>query len=266
MSGSRCPLLDHPLGSASVFKPADLMAAVRRDRRIKVQPVPALCILDFDGDLADGLAREGAATPSDSWACFHSEMLTLNVSGIECGVIPRTIGGPYAVLIAEQLHAAGARLIVGLTSAGRLPPTLPLPCIVVADEAVRDEGTSLHYLEASTSVPTPTPSLVPHLIRELETVGDVRQGLVWTTDAPYRETEEQLLRWTSGGALAVEMQAASLFSFAYATGANVGVVALVSNSPAHSQDEFDTGGHDYRLRVLTAAAKAARAFLDDSDR
>jgi hypothetical protein len=109
------------------------------------------------------------------------------------------------VLIAEQLHAAGARLIVGLTSAGRLLPTLPLPSIVVADEAIRDEGTSLHYLEAS--------------------------------------AEERLLRWTSAGALAL--------------------VALVSNSPADSQEQFDTGGHDYRLRVLTAIAKAARASLDD---
>jgi hypothetical protein len=53
MRESRSPLLDHPLGSASVFKPEDLMNAVRRDRRIKSQPVPALCILDFDGDLAD---------------------------------------------------------------------------------------------------------------------------------------------------------------------------------------------------------------------
>jgi uridine phosphorylase len=259
-------LLDHPLNAPSVFKPADLMDAVRRERQLDERPVPPLCILDFDGDLSDGLALDGSATPSASWACFHSEMLTLSVDGIECGVVPRTIGGPYAVLIAEQLHAAGARLVVGLTSAGRLAPTLPLPSIVVADEAVRDEGTSLHYLAASASVSTPTPSLVPHLMRELATVGGVRQGLVWTTDAPYRETGEQLLRWASAGALAVEMQAAALFAFAHATGANVGLVALVSNSPAHSEEQFDTGGHNYRLRVLTAVVKAARGFLDSLDR
>jgi uridine phosphorylase len=261
MSISHSPLLDHALNAPSVFKPADLMDAVRRERQLDAKAVPPLCILDFDGDLSDGLAMDGSATPSASWACFHSEMLTLSVDGMECGVVPRTIGGPYAVLVAEQLHAAGARLIVGLTSAGRLPPTLPLPSIVVAAEAVRDEGTSLHYLEASATISTPTPFLVPHLMRELGTVGSVTSGLVWTTDAPYRETEEQLQRWTRAGALAVEMQAASLFAFAHATGANVGLVALVSNSPAHSQDQFDTGGHDYRRRVLTAVAIAARACL-----
>ncbi|MFA5910781.1 MAG: nucleoside phosphorylase [Vicinamibacterales bacterium] len=259
----RSPLLDHPLEAPSVFRPADLMDAVRRERHLDATRVPPLCVLDFDGDLADGLARDGTATPSASWACFHTQMLTLTIDGLECGVVPRTIGGPYAVLIAEQLHAAGARLIVGLTSAGRLQPALALPSIVVVDAAVRDEGTSLHYLKESPTVSTPTPSLVTHLARELGTVGAVHEGLVWTTDAPYRETEQQLHRWAEAGALAVEMQAASLFAFGVTTGAGIGMVALVSNSPATSHEQFDTGGHGYRLRVLTAVARAARAFLED---
>lgn len=103
-------------------------------------------------------------------------------------------------------------------------------------------------------------------MRELAVVGGVRHGLVWTTDAPYRETGPQLRRWASAGALAVEMQAAALFAFAHATGANIGLVALVSNSPAQPQEQFDTGGHHYRLRVLTAVVKAARGFLDSLDR
>jgi len=263
MSADRSPLLDHPIEAPSVFRPGDLMDAVRRERQLDATPIPPLCILDFDGDLADGLARDGAATLSTSWACFHTQMLTLTIDGLECGVVPRTIGGPYAVLIAEQLHAAGARLIVGLTSAGRLQPALALPSIVVVDAAVRDEGTSLHYLKASTTVSTPTSSLVTHLVRELGAVGAVREGLVWTTDAPYRETEEQLHRWTAAGALAVEMQAASLFAFGISTGARIGMVALVSNSPTTSAEQFDTGGHGYRLRVLTAIARAAHVFLDD---
>ncbi|OFW39435.1 MAG: hypothetical protein A3J29_20730 [Acidobacteria bacterium RIFCSPLOWO2_12_FULL_67_14b] len=263
MSTDHSPLLDHALEAPSVFRPGDLMDAVRRERQLDAVPVPPLCILDFDGDLADGLARDGTATLSASWACFHTQLLTLTIDGLECGVVPRTIGGPYAVLIAEQLHAAGARLIVGLTSAGRLQPTLALPSIVVVDAAVRDEGTSLHYLKASPTVSTPTPSLVTHLARELGAVGAVQEGLVWTTDAPYRETEDQLRRWAAAGALAVEMQAASLFAFGVTTGARIGMVALISNSPATPQERFDTGGHGYRLRVLTAVARAARAFLED---
>ncbi len=263
MTTSHSPLLDHPLEAPSVFTPGDLMDAVRRQRQVGATPVPPLCILDFDGDLADGLARDGAATLSRSWACFHTQMLTLTIDGLECGIVPRTIGGPYAVLIAEQLHAAGTRLIVGLTSAGRLRPTLPLPSIVVVDEAVRDEGTSLHYLRASPTVATPTPRLVAHLARELGSVGAVHEGLAWTTDAPYRETAEQLASWAAAGAVAVEMQAASLFAFGAATGAGIGMVALVSNSPTTPGEQFDTGGHDYRWRVLAAVARAAKHLLDE---
>jgi uridine phosphorylase len=189
-------------------------------------------------------------------------MRVATIDGLACGIVPRTIGGPYAVLVAEQLWAAGAKLIVGITSAGRVSPTLPLPSIVVVDEAVRDEGTSLHYLAPSPSVLTPTTEAVELLLRELSTVSScVRRGRVWTTDAPYRETSEQLSAWADGGVLAVEMQAASLFAFARAREAQVAVVALVSNSVDQVTGDFDTGGHKFRSDVLSAVVRAALAFV-----
>lgn len=258
------PLLQHRLETPSAFTPDALMDAVRALRRLPRDPVPAVCVLDFDGDLTDGLLRDGAAVAVQSWACFHTEMFGLTVEGVACGIVPRTIGGPYAVLIAEQLHAAGAQVIVGLTSAGRVDPALPLPGIVVVDEAVRDEGTSLHYLPASTTVESPCPRVSDQLARELAPLAPVRRGLVWTTDAPYRETAEQLRQWAAAGALAVEMQAASLFAFARARKARMGVVALVSNGPDHPGGQFDTGGHEYRVAILAAIARAAAASRPDT--
>ncbi len=255
------PLLHHPLDAESVFTPADLMQAVRDARGLPDQPIPQICVLDFDGDLSDGLAHDETVTPVRSWACFHTQMLGVTLGGVRCGVVPRTIGGPYAVLIAEQLQTAGAQVILGITSAGRVSPTLPLPCIVVADQAVRDEGTSLHYLPPAETVATPTAALLGHLGATLAALGPVRQGRVWTTDAPYRETGDQLRRWADAGVLAVEMQAASLFAFGHARHAHVGVVALVSNSTDHTGDQFDTGEHAYRVAVLSAVVQAAQAFL-----
>jgi uridine phosphorylase len=237
------------------------MEAVRTERSLAMVRVPSICVLDFDGDLADGLLREGAASVSESWACFHTQMLVTRVGDVECGVIPRTIGGPYAVLISEQLHAAGAQLTIGLTSAGRIAPALPLPSIVVVDEAVRDEGTSLHYQPPSKTIQTPSPLLVEDLVQHLAGLSPTRRGLVWTTDAPYRETAQQLLAWRDEGALAVEMQAASLFAFGKAQGAAVGVVALVSNSVDGRNQPFDTGGPAYQGRILAAVVKAGQQFL-----
>jgi uridine phosphorylase len=185
-------------------------------------------------------------------------MYALETEGITCGIIARTIGGPYAVLIAEQLAAAGVEWIIGLTSAGRISPELPLPCLTVATTAIRDEGTSLHYLAPGREVdcPEPIPSL---LARELPATGwAVRSGTVWTTDAPYRETRTQLQRWADDGVLAVEMQAASLFAFGNAQGVAVGCVAMVSNAVDHEGEQFDTGAQEDGLRILACCARAFR--------
>ena len=140
------PLFEHDFAAPSEFTAADLMASVRTLRNVPEQKAPPICILEFDGDLTDWLVQEDLAKPYPSWPCFHTTMYSVEAGGSAFGLIARTIGGPYAVLIAEQLITAGVELIVGITSAGRVAPSLPLPCIVVVSAAIRDEGTSHHYL------------------------------------------------------------------------------------------------------------------------
>jgi uridine phosphorylase len=256
------PIFDHPVQQSSAFTASQLMEDVRQARKVPDGPVPAVCILEFDGDLTDWLVEQGIAKPFPAWACFHTAMFAMELEGVTCGIIARTIGGPYAVLIAEQLHSAGAGLIVGLTSAGRLNPHLRLPSLVVASSAIRDEGTSYHYLPPARQVACPT-QVVSLLERELRATGRaVRAGKVWTTDAPYRETKDQIEKWTAEGALAVEMQAASLFAFGTARHASVACVAMVSNAVDHPGEQFDTGSHQDGLRILEAIARAGRSFLE----
>ena len=189
---STAPILDHPLDEASVFTAEALIDDVRRLREIGTEGLPRICFLEFDGDLTDWLVDQGIAVPVRSWACFHTTMFSLTLDGVNCGIIGRTIGGPYAVLIAEQLHAAGVGLIIGLTSAGRVAPDLPLPSLVVATSAIRDEGTSYHYLSPGKEAACPAHVTMP-IVRELSRAGfTVQAGKVWTTDAPYRETSKQL--------------------------------------------------------------------------
>lgn len=258
---SNLPILNHPFDHASAFTAKDLIDDVRRRRQIPAENVPAVCVLEFDGDLTDWLVREGVAKPFEAWACFHTSMFAMDLEGIACGIIPRTIGGPYAVLIAEQLQAAGAKLIIGLTSAGRVSPELPLPCLVVATSAIRDEGTSYHYVPPSKEVACNS-QVVPLLERELIATGwAVRSGKVWTTDAPYRESKLQLEKWSNEGVLAVEMQAASLFAFGAARQVSVATIAMVSNAVDHSGKQFDTGSQEDGLRILKGIARAGRSFL-----
>ena len=258
----RCPLFDHALNSPSVFKPEELVSSVRETRGLPELSVPALCVLDFDGDLTDWLSSHGMAAPFEPWACFHTTMYLVEAKGIRCGLIARTIGGPYAVLIAEQLRVAGARLILGLTSAGRVSPSFRLPGLVVVTCAVRDEGTSLHYLPPGEDVACPTP-ISDLLSSELTDLGrTVVQGSVWTTDAPYRETIEQLQHHANAGVLAVEMQAASLFAFATARQVDIGIVAHVTNALDYGDEQFDKGSNEDSFAIMQAMLRAGRRYLD----
>lgn len=95
----------------------------------------------------------------------------------------------------------------------QVSPGLEIPSLVIPTTAIRDEGTSYHYLPAAESVDGDA-GLTLALQAELGGLGlPVVTGPVWTTDAPYRETVEQLERHARDGILAVEMQAASLFAF-----------------------------------------------------
>ena len=240
------------------------MEAVRAARSLPREPVPPICILEFDGDLTDWLIATGAAKPWKSWACFHTTMHALEVEGTPCGIVARTIGGPYAALIAEQLKASGAQVVLGLTSAGRVAASVPVPSLVVATEAIRDEGTSYHYLSASRPAVAHA-TLADSLVRGLKNLGvPVLSGAVWTTDAPYRETKQQLAEYAREGVLAVEMQAASLFAFGMARGLPIGMVAHVTNAVDHEQAPFEKGSHDFGRRLLEAMCRAAQSFVFES--
>ena len=251
------PLLAHPLDLESDFTPQALIEAVRSKRGLVSVAVPEVCILEFDGDITDHLVQSRAVFPWRNWACFHTPMFALEVNGKACGIVPRAIGGSYAVLVAEQLLASGARVIVGLTSAGRVSRRLQIPSLVIATAAIRDEGTSFHYVPASRSVTAP-PALVEPLASELKRLGlPIYQGTVWTTDAPYRETWRQLDHYGKEGVLAVEMQAASLFALAQARHAQIAVVAHVSNATNHEGEPFNKGSEHEGVEILTAICNAA---------
>lgn len=255
----RLPLFQHAWDSPSAFTPESLLEAVRAERNLPPDPVPEVCVLEFDGDLTDWLVATGHTKKWHPWACFHTSMETVEVDGDCFGLIARTIGGPYAVLIAEQLAASGARVILGLTSAGQVSRGLTIPSLVVPAKALRDEGTSYHYLPAAESVDGDA-GLTAALQEELCGLGlPVVAGPVWTTDAPYRETSEQLERHATNGILAVEMQAASLFAFGAARGVRCGVVAHVTNGVDHSSEgQFDKGTHQFGFEILKAMCRAGR--------
>jgi hypothetical protein len=179
-------------------------------------------------------------------------------------VVATTIGGPYAVLIAEQLAASGTRVILGFTSAGQVSRRLKIPSLVVAARALRDEGTSYHYLAAAESVDGDA-RVAEALKEELGSLGlPIVTGPVWTTDAPYRETAEQLERHATNGILAVETQAASLFAFGAARGVQSGGRAGHQRRRPLYRDQFGKGTRALGFEILSAMSRAGRRRLGES--
>src|SRR5919108_4547870 len=118
MTSNTIPLLAHPLEKSSAFTPEALLEAVRVARHLPQELVPPICILEFDGDLTDWLISTGAAKPWKSWACFHTTMHAVEVEGTPCGIVPRTIGGRHAGLVADRLKLFGSQGGLGRTSGG----------------------------------------------------------------------------------------------------------------------------------------------------
>jgi hypothetical protein len=121
----------------SVFEPENLLREARRQRGLVELPVPAVCLLDPDGDIVRYLKRSGRGHQHEGWACYHTEMWIIDVDGLEIGVVGMAVGAPFAVLVAEQLAVSGARLTISVTSAGRVATLREPPYFVLIDRAAR---------------------------------------------------------------------------------------------------------------------------------
>lgn len=251
----------------SEFRPEALLREARRQLRRTAIDVPAVCLLDTDGDVVRLLRQDGRAEPHHGWACYHTALAVFALpDGTPVGVVGNAVGAPFAVLVAEQLFASGCRLLVSITSAGRIATDLPSePHVVLIDRALRDEGTSTHYLPPARFAAAPDATLIAAAARHLAAAGlPCRVGATWTTDAPYRETATAISAARVAGCLAVEMEAAALYAFAVARERSVVAIAHVTNSMGRNEGDFEKGaasGTALALAALAAVVSASRESM-----
>jgi uridine phosphorylase len=261
---------DKDTSAPSVFLPTALLREARRQKGLVAVGVPAVCILDPDGDIVRRLRQTGEAQPFEHWPCYHTRLDTFVLAGQTVGIVGCAVGAPFAVLIAEELFASGCRLLLSLTSAGQIVSAGPTPYFVIIDRALRDEGTSFHYAPPSEY----SEADVNLVARAGEAIKGrsppVIVGASWTTDAPFRETAEAIEAARSKGVLAVEMEAAALYAFAHATGARVLCLAHVTNTMGQAGQDFEKGEADGAADALgvlgTIAAACWAAIISGSSR
>ena len=250
----------------SAFRPESLLREARRQKSAPIETVPDICLLDPDSDIVRRLNVEGRARRHDGWVCYHTELYLFQEETVTLGVIGCAVGSSFAVLVAEELFASGCKLLISVTSSGQLSPVQPPPYFVLIDRALRDEGTSYHYMPPSTYSDAPEA-----LIRNLEGVFDdlgvpVLRGATWTTDAPFRETGDAIESMRQRGLLAVEMEAAALYAFARARGKPVICFAHVTNQMGLIEGDFEKGEADGTADALTIVTRSAKRIDIDPGR
>ncbi len=239
--------------TSSVFTPEALLRESRRQKGIAAEDVPDVCILDPDGDIVRYLTSSGKAIRLSTWACYHTDLWVFESGGQPYGIIGCAVGAPFATLIAEELFACGCKLLISMTSAGQIQPVDTPPYFIVIDHALRDEGTSYHYLPASDFC-CADEALIASARDILASTGlPIHFGATWTTDAPFRETEVAIEAAKEAGVLAVEMEAAALYAFAQAREKPVLCIAHVTNQMGRIDGDFDKGiadGAEDALKVI----------------
>ncbi|MGB5985942.1 MAG: nucleoside phosphorylase [Desulfobacterales bacterium] len=221
---------------------------------------PLALMVATRGDLA--LLCRRLALPRDQFQrIFTSRLYQTELAGIPLSVAGPMMGAPYAAAILETLIAWGARRILFWGWCGAIATHLRNGDLVLPTAALSGEGTSRHYQPelAEEEVLQPSRELVKHLGQPpAEGAPHPHPGLIWTTDAVFRETREKIADLQAQGVLAVEMELAALFSVARFRGVALAGLLVVSDElgtlawrPGFSSDAFQQGRAAGLARVLT---------------
>ena len=141
-------------------------------------------------------------------------------------------GSPMVMELAEEFAVMGAKRLILMTWGGALQPDLQAGDIVVCDRAIRDDGASHHYLPAEKYI-SASGELVSCLTDAIRARGGrCTTGTTWTTDAPYRETLEEVQQYQSEGVKTVEMESAGLFTVGQVRGVATASIVVIMDSLA----------------------------------
>jgi uridine phosphorylase len=243
-------LLEHALEDESILTATELLAQRWRKGRAPKIPPPQTVIVGYQRAVIDALLKRYHHIKVDG---FFGDLHLLKTHGQPIGVLqPVGPGAPIAAAVLEELIAFGVRRFVSIGLAGGLQSDLHSGAVVIADRALRDEGTSYHYLPPARSVEADL-ALVQHISAALSAQHIVHSiGASWTTDAPYRETRRQVEAYRVEGVKTVEMEAAAVFAVGQRLNVPTAAVFVIDDRLADLvwQPPADPRVHEDSLKVV----------------
>jgi DeoD family purine-nucleoside phosphorylase len=152
---------------------------------------------------------------------FNGKPVSVQSTGMGC---------PSAAIVIEELIQLGVKRLLRVGTCGGLQPDLQLGDLIVALSAVPADGTARHYVGGEPHVPTADWELIHSAVHSAKELGKrVRVGPIVSSDVFYDPDTGRAQRWSDRGILAVEMEAAVLFTLGALRKVQAGCLLTVSD-------------------------------------
>jgi len=241
MPKTKSPILEFDNTRKAFINPTDMTK--------RVKGFPRHCVLCFFQDVFMDFKRRGLLKEISE---IQSESGTMPIYSIKrpggkAAFFHVPVGAPFATGCLEEIIAKGADRFIVCGGAGVLARDVAVGHLAIPVSAVRDEGTSYHYLPPGREV-RPSPKALKTVLEELRERGLPHiTGKTWTTDAFYRETPAKIARRKREGCITVEMEAAALF--AVARFRKTEMAAILYSGDSLAGEEWDSRGWHTRKDV-----------------
>ncbi len=207
MEAKGIPLLEYDPTIPAIIEPVQF---------IKNVGAPEHCVFCFFSEVIEDLKREGRLhiISIQKWEDLNRPLYAMDVGESRIAVFQPGVGAPLAAALMEEVIARGCRKFIACGGAGVLDRSIEVGKILIPTTALRDEGTSYHYLAPSREVQADSSviAIIENVLQERNM--EYIKVKTWTTDAPYRETLEKVKMRKAEGCSAVEMEAAAFMSVA----------------------------------------------------
>lgn len=248
------PSIKSKYDKKSIINPSDLFKYRRKRKFMPSFEVPYGAIISYSKSQAERIANKFKL---EKVSGFRGDVYIYKRNNMRLALFSNFgVGAPAATLLLEECIAFGIKNFITIGAAGTLQKNIKYGDLILCDKAIRDEGTSYHYIKQS-KFSYPSKKLLHLLGNKLSEAGSkFYTGTTWTTDAPYRETKHELDQFQSQDVLIVEMEAAALFAVAQYRKSDLASLFVVSDSLC--QKRWEPQYHhleDYFDKMFEAAAK-----------
>jgi Uridine phosphorylase len=235
------PILEFDEDRNAFIKPSNIIQPI--------DAVPERCVLCFFSEAIEKILAE---YPHKIISNFLSEginfpLYELDYKGEKIALIQSAVGAPIAAGQVEELTAMGCKKFIACGMCGVLQKELTIGHLIIPIAAVRDEGTSYHYIKPSREI-TANERIVRIIENTLlEKKIPYVKAKTWTTDAFYRETPQKIAQRKNEGCVSVEMETSAYIAVSQYN--NVEFGQILCSGDSLGGDEWDKRNYNNRTDI-----------------